>query len=72
MHAKANEPDDSSGNFGQFAGDLICGWIKAHCAGDLDRDETVVVLLGWMDDDSFAFLHDDDSFAFFHDMEKRS
>jgi hypothetical protein len=56
--AKANELDDSSGNFGQFAGDVICGWIKARCAGDLDRDETVVLLLGWMDDDPFAFFHD--------------
>ena len=56
--AKANELDDSSGNFGQFAGDVICGWIKARCAGDLDRDETAVMLLGWMDDDPFAFFHD--------------
>ena len=56
--AKANELDDSSGNFGQFAGDVICGWIKARCAGDLDRDETVVMLLGWMDYDPFAFFHD--------------
>jgi len=56
--AKANELDDSSGNFGQFAGDVICRWIKARCAGDCDRDETVVMLLGWMDDDPFAFFHD--------------
>ena len=56
--AKANELDDSSGNFGQFAGNVICGWIKARCTGDLDRDETVGMLLGWMDDDPFAFFHD--------------
>ena len=56
--AKANELDDSGGNFGQFAGDVICGWIKARCAGDHDRDETVARLLGWMDDDPFAFFHD--------------
>lgn len=56
--AKADELDDSSGNFGQFAGDIICGWIKARCAADIDRDETVVVLLAWMDDDPFAFLHE--------------
>jgi len=56
--AKANELDDSSGNFGQFAGAVICGWIKARCAGDRDRDETVVMLLAWMDDDPFAFFHD--------------
>ena len=26
--AKANELDYSGGNFGQFADDIICGWIK--------------------------------------------
>ncbi len=56
--AKANELDDSSGYFGQFAGDIICGWIKARCASDTDRDETVVMLLAWMDDDPFAFFHE--------------
>lgn len=56
--AKANELDDSIGMFGQFAGDVICGWIKARCAGGTDRDETAVMLLAWMDDDPFAFFHD--------------
>jgi hypothetical protein len=28
--AKADELDDSSGSFGRFAQDLICGWIKAR------------------------------------------
>ena len=28
--AKADELDDSSGSFGQFAKDLICLWIKAR------------------------------------------
>ena len=56
--AKADELDDSSGYFGQFAGDIICGWIKARCAADINRDETVVMLLAWMDDDPFAFFSD--------------
>ncbi len=56
--AKANELDDSSGSFGQFAGDIICGWIKARSAVDIDRDETVALLLAWMDDDPFAFFHE--------------
>jgi hypothetical protein len=56
--AKANELDDSSGGFGQFAGDIICGWIKARCAAEADRDETSAMLLAWMDDDPFAFFHD--------------
>ncbi len=56
--AKADELDDSSGYFRQFAGDIICGWIKARCAADINRDETVVMLLAWMDDDPFAFFND--------------
>ncbi|MCL5744539.1 MAG: hypothetical protein M1541_11535 [Acidobacteria bacterium] len=55
--AKADELDDSSGYFGQFAGSIICGWIRARCAADIDRNETVVVLLAWMDDDPFASFH---------------
>jgi hypothetical protein len=55
--AKGNELDDSSGYFGQFAGDVICGWIKARCAADINRDETVGMLLAWTDDDPFAFFH---------------
>jgi len=31
-HAKADELDDSSGSFGQFAQALICRWIKARQA----------------------------------------
>jgi hypothetical protein len=46
--AKANELDDSSGCFGQFAGDIICGWIGARCAAGINRDEASSCFwLGW-------------------------
>ena len=33
-NAKAEEIDDSDGEFGMFAGSLYCGWIKARQAAD--------------------------------------
>ncbi|WP_155325356.1 hypothetical protein [Desulfosarcina ovata] len=33
-HEKADEIDDSSGNFGMMVGDLFCSWIKAMKASD--------------------------------------
>ena len=57
-HAKADELDDSSGSFGQFARDVICGWIKARQASGADPDRTASTLLGWMDDDPYAFCYE--------------
>ena len=57
-HAKADELDDSSGSFGQFAQDLICGWIKARQASGADPDKTASTLLAWMDDDPYAFCYE--------------
>jgi hypothetical protein len=34
---KAEEIDDSDGEFGTFAGGLFCGWITARQAADEDR-----------------------------------
>jgi hypothetical protein len=56
-HAKAEELDDSSGSFGQFVGDLYCGWIKARQAAGANRDETATRLLSWMDNDDYGFCH---------------
>jgi hypothetical protein len=56
-HAKADELDDSSGSFGQFAQDLICLWIKARQAAEADRDHTAATLLAWIDDDPYAFCN---------------
>ena len=57
-NAKAEEIDDSDGEFGMFAGSLYCGWIKARQATDVDRGETARLLLRWMDDDSYGFCND--------------
>jgi len=54
-HGKADELDDSSGSFGQFAQNLICLWIKACQASGTDADRTASRLLAWMDDDPYAF-----------------
>ena len=55
--AKTEELDDSSGSFGQFAADLICGWLKARQASGADPDQTAATLLAWMDDDPYAFCY---------------
>ena len=57
-NAKAEEIDDSNGEFGMFAGSLYCGWIVARQAADADRGETTRLLLEWMDDDSYGFCND--------------
>jgi hypothetical protein len=57
-HAKAEQLDDSSGNFGMFVKDLICLWIKARQADGADPDKTAATLLAWMDDDPYAFCYE--------------
>ena len=54
-HEKAEELDDSSGSFGQFVHELICGWVQARQASDRDADETTSRLLAWMVDDPYGF-----------------
>jgi hypothetical protein len=56
-YEKAEELDDSSGYFGQFAGELICGWIKARQASGAEADETAAILLARMDDDPYGFCY---------------
>lgn len=56
-YEKAEELDDSSGSFGQFVGDLYCGWIKARQADGAFPDETASRLLAWMDDDEYSFCY---------------
>ena len=56
-HAKADELDDSSGSFGQFAQDLICCWIKSRQAMGADPHTTASILVAWMDDDPDAFCY---------------
>ena len=56
-HEKADEIDDSSGNFGMLVEDLFRGWIKARQAANLAPDETAKLLFYWMDDDPYGFCH---------------
>jgi hypothetical protein len=56
-HAKAEQLDDSSGNFGMFVKDLICLWIKGRQAERADPGDTAATLLRWMDDDPYAFCY---------------
>ncbi len=55
---RAEELDDSDGEFGTFAGDLYCGWIKARQAAGADRGQTAKLLLAWMDDDDYGLCND--------------
>jgi len=56
-YEKAEQLDDSSGSFGQFVGELFCGWIEARQAAGSDPDETATRLLAWMDDDPYSFCY---------------
>ncbi len=56
-HEKAEEIDDSSGSFGQFVGELFCGWVKARQAADANREETATRLLDWIEYDPYGFCY---------------
>jgi tetratricopeptide (TPR) repeat protein len=56
-HEKADEIDDSSGNFGMLVDDLFRGWIKASQAADDDPERTATSLLSWMEDDPYGFCY---------------
>ena len=70
-HEKAEELDDSSGSFGQFAQDVICRWIKARHTSGSDPNETAARVLAWMDDDPYAFCYqiEKDATKAFHKAE---
>jgi hypothetical protein len=57
-HEKADEIDDSSGNFGMLVEDLFRGWINARQTANDDPDETAKSLLSWMEDDPYGFCYD--------------
>jgi len=56
-HEKADEIDDSSGNFGMLVENLFLGWIKSRQAANHAPDETAKILLSWMEDDPYGFCH---------------
>jgi hypothetical protein len=55
---KAEEIDDSGGDLGRFAKDLVCGWLRARQAMGADADETSRLLLARYDDDPYGFLYE--------------
>jgi len=55
---KAEEIDDSGGDLGRFAKDLVCGWVRARQAMGADPDETARLLLARYDDDPYGFLYE--------------
>src|SRR3990172_7868555 len=56
-YEKAEELDDSGGNFGMFVVSLYCGWIRARQAASADADETARLLLGRMATDPYGFAY---------------
>lgn len=57
-YGKAEEVDDSSGEFGDFvATTVVCGWITASQAAGADAGETAARLLQWMEEDPYGFCH---------------
>jgi tetratricopeptide (TPR) repeat protein len=56
-HEKAEELDDSGGDFGQFVRALFSGWIKARQAAGTGPEETASRLLVWMDNDPYGFCY---------------
>jgi hypothetical protein len=54
---KAEEIDDSDGEFGMFAGSLFCGWIQAQQAAGADPGATAETLLTWMKNDDYGFCN---------------
>lgn len=56
-YEKAEELDDSSGNFGTFVDTLYCGWIKARQAARSNADETARLLLDRMENDPYGFAY---------------
>ena len=56
-HEKADEIDDSSGNFGMLMEDLFLDWITSRQAAAHDPEETARFLLSWMEEDPYGFCH---------------
>src|SRR5258708_24745162 len=55
---KAEEIDDSDGEFGMFAGNLFRGWIQARQAAGANPGATAETLLAWMNNDEYGFSNE--------------
>jgi hypothetical protein len=57
-HAKADEIDDSSGFFGNFAGGLALDWIRARQTAGAEPEEIVRAIHRWTEVDDYGFFND--------------
>ena len=55
---KAEEIDDSGGTLGQFFAELFVSWIKARQKAGCRPEETVNLILRWMENDDYGFCFD--------------
>lgn len=60
-YEKADEVDDSGGEFGAVVGNLFAAWIKARQAAGTDPHETAQSLLSWMENDPYGFCDEQDA-----------
>ena len=56
-YEKAEEIDDSSGNFGEFMQELLGGWVRARQAAGADPDDTAARLVRRMAEDRHGFCY---------------
>ncbi|MHB8279567.1 MAG: DUF6880 family protein [Candidatus Humimicrobiaceae bacterium] len=54
-YEKADEIDDSGGNLGIFFEELFCSWIDARQKAKYDSNETINLVLKWMENDDYGF-----------------
>jgi hypothetical protein len=57
-NVKADEIDDSDGEFGTFVGSLLFGWIQARQAAAADDDKTAETPPSWMENDDYGICSD--------------
>lgn len=56
-YEKSEEINESSGGFGVFVRSLFCDWIRARQAAGAGADETVRMLLSWIENDDYGYGH---------------
>ena len=56
-YEKSDEIDDSGGSFGHFVEELFVDWIRARQAAKADPDETVRMLISWMENDDYGYCY---------------
>ena len=55
---KADEIDDSGGNLGDFFQQLFVSWVRARQRAGCSAEDTVRLIMRWIDRDNYGFCHD--------------